>query len=113
MYWRDVITLEAVEHGTDGEGYPKETVTATECFADVQSARRSEFYKAKQIGIDLAITVKLRAGDYDGQERLVWNGKRYKVERAYTEAREMYELNCSEFREVVDNEHKQPDSGGS
>ena len=35
------------------------------------------------------------------------NGKRYKVERAYTEAREMYELNCSEYREAADNEHKQ------
>jgi len=113
MYWRDVITLEAVQHGTDAEGYPTETVEATQFFADVQSTKRSEFYKAKQIGIDLAITVKLRAADYDGQERLVWNGKRYKVERAYTEAREMYELNCSEYREAADNEHKQPDNDGS
>lgn len=113
MYWRDVITLEAVQHGTDEDGYSAETVTATEAFADVQSAKRSEFYKAKQIGIDIAITVKLRAADYDGQERLVWNGKRYKVERAYTEAREMYELNCSEYREAADNEHKQPDKDGA
>lgn len=106
MYWRDVITLEAVQHGTDGEGYPTETVKATQVFADVQSARRSEFYAAKQIGVSLAITVKLRAAEYDGQERLVWNGKRYKVERAYTQAREMYELNCSEYREEAGNEHK-------
>lgn len=110
MYWRDVVTLEAVQHGTDDDGYEKETVTSSERFADVQSTRRSEFYKAKQIGVDLAITVKLRAGDYDGQERLVWNGKRYKVERAYTEAREMVELNCSEYREAGGNEPKQPDS---
>ena len=110
MDWRDVVTLEAVQHGTDDDGYEKETVTSSERFADVQSTRRSEFYKAKQIGVDLAITVKLRAGDYDGQERLVWNGKRYKVERAYTEAREMVELNCSEYREAGGNEPKQPDS---
>lgn len=100
MYWRDVVTLEAVTPGTDAEGYPQETVKTTDVFADVQSTKRSEFYAAKQIGINLAITVKLRAADYDGQERLVWNGKRYKVERAYTEAREMYELNCSEFKEA-------------
>ena len=36
MYWRDVITLEAVQHGTDAEGYPTETVEATQVFADVQ-----------------------------------------------------------------------------
>lgn len=114
MYWRDVITLEAVQHGTDDEGYPAETVTATEVFADVQSARRTEFYAAKQIGVTIAITVKLRAGDYAGQERLVWNGKRYKVERAYTEAREMYELNCSEYREeAAENEPQQQTQSGT
>ncbi|MBR0062639.1 MAG: phage head closure protein [Oscillospiraceae bacterium] len=100
MYWRDVITLEAVTTGSDGEGYSAETVEEATVFADVKSAKRSEFYAAKNVGVDLAITVKLRAADYGGQERLVWNGKRYKVERAYTEAREFYELNCSEFREV-------------
>lgn len=101
MYWRDTVTLEAVTHGADEEGYPRETVTTTDVYADVQSVRRSEFYAAKQIGVTLAIAVKLRAADYDGQERLVWNGKRYKIERAYTEAREMYELECSEFKEAT------------
>ena len=100
MYWRDAVTLEDVTHGADEEGYPKEAVEETEVFADVQSVRRSEFYAAKQIGVTLAIAVKLRAADYAGQERLVWNGTRYKVERAYTEAREMYELECSEFKEA-------------
>lgn len=100
MYWRDMVTLEAVTHDVDEEGYPKEAVEETEVFADVQSVRRSEFYAAKQIGVTLSIAVKLHAADYDGQERLVWNGKRYKVERAYTEAREMYELECSEFKEA-------------
>ena len=101
MYWRDMVTLEAVTHGVDAEGFPAESVTQTEVYADVQSVRRSEFYAARQIGVNLAISVKLRAADYNGQERLVWNGTRYKVERSYTEAREMYELECSEFREVT------------
>lgn len=101
MYWRDTVTLEAVTHGTDAEGYPQETVVQTEVFADVQSVRRSEFYAAKQIGVTLSIAVKLRAADYAGQERLVWNGQRYTVERAYTEARELYELECAEFKEAT------------
>ena len=91
MYWRDVVTLKAVTEGRDADGFPKETITET---------KRSEFYAARQAGISLALTVKLRAADYDGQERLSYEGKEYKVERAYTEAREYYELNCSEFREA-------------
>ena len=101
MYWRDIVTLEAVTHDVDKEGFLAETVTKTEVYADVQSVKRSEFYAARQIGIDLAISVKLRAADYTGQERLVWNGTRYKVARSYTEAREMYELECSQVPEVA------------
>ena len=90
----------AVTEGRDADGFPKETITETTVFADVSSTKRSEFYAARQAGISLALTVKLRAADYDGQERLSYEGKEYKVERAYTEAREYYELNCSEFREA-------------
>lgn len=33
MYWRDTVTLEAVTHDVDEEGYPKEAVEETEVFA--------------------------------------------------------------------------------
>ena len=88
MYWRDVVILRAVVTDTDADGYPAEVVKET------------EFYAAKQIGIDLAITVKVRYGDYGNQERLLFSGKEYKVERAYTDAREFYTLECSEFKEA-------------
>ena len=101
MYWRDTVTLRDVAQSVDSDGYPVETVTETEVFADVVSTKRSEFYSAKQAGINLALTVKLRAADYTGQERLLYGEKEYKVERAYTEAREIYELNCSEFKEAT------------
>lgn len=55
MYWRDVVILRAVVTDTDADGYPAEVVKETRVFADVQSVKRTEFYAAKQIGIDLAI----------------------------------------------------------
>ena len=79
MYWRDVVTLKAVTEGRDADGFPKEAITETTVFADVSSTKRSEFYAARQAGISLALTVKLRAADYDGQERLSYEGKEYKV----------------------------------
>ena len=100
MYWRDVVILRAVVTDTDADGYPAEVVKETRVFADVQSVKRTEFYAAKQIGIDLAITVKVRYGDYGNQNRLLFSGKEYKVERAYTDAREFYTLECSEFKEA-------------
>ena len=100
MYWRDIVTLKAVQTGTDADGYPTEEVTETRVFADVSSVKRTEFYAAKQIGIDLAITVKVRYGDYSKQQRLLFDGTEYAVERAYTTAREFYTLECSEFKEA-------------
>lgn len=100
MYWRDVVILQDVQTDTDEEGYPRESVTQRRVYADVQSVKRTEFYAAKQLGIDLAITVKVRYGDYSGQERLSFQGRTYKVERAYTKAREFYTLECSEEREA-------------
>ena len=87
-------------HGHGRGRIPAEVVKETRVFADVQSVKRTEFYAAKQIGIDLAITVKVRYGDYGNQERLLFSGKEYKVERAYTDAREFYTLECSEFKEA-------------
>lgn len=98
MYWRDIVTLKAVQTGTDADGYPTEEATETRVFADVSSVKRTEFYAAKQIGIDLAITVKVRYGDYSKQQRLLFDGTEYAVERAYTTAREFYTLECSEFK---------------
>ena len=104
MYWRDVVTLEAVTDGIDKDGYPAEEITETTVFADVTSVKRSEYYAAKQAEISLAITVKLRAVDYGGQERISYDGKKYRVERAYTAEREYVELNCSEYREPTKEE---------
>ena len=44
--------------------------------------------------------IRDRYGDYGNQERLLFSGKEYKVERAYTDAREFYTLECSEFKEA-------------
>ena len=90
MYWRDVVTLKAVTEGRDADGFPKEAITETTVFADVSSTKRSEFYAARQAGISLALTVKLRTADYNGQERLSYEGKEYKVERAYKGAATEY-----------------------
>ena len=104
MYWRDEVTLEAVAHGTGPEGYSQDDAQAKTVFADVLSVKRSEFYSARKNDINLSITAKLRAADYDGQERLVWKGKRYKVERAYSKGGDTVELNCSDYKEVAENE---------
>lgn len=98
MLFRDVADLIAVERGEDADGYDVETETRTEVFVDVRSVKRSEFYRSLQAGRKLDIAFLLRACDYDGQERVGYGGKVYRVVRDYSEDGETVELNCSEDR---------------
>ena len=100
MLYRDTVDLIAVVTGYDAEGYPVDTETSTEVFADVASVKRSEFYAGRQAGTELIAAFTVAACDYDGQQVVVYDGARYRVERAYTRDGERMELNCSEDRSV-------------
>lgn len=113
MYWRDKATLVAINKTTDGEGY-KTTVTARrEVFVDVQSARRAEFYTARQTGDRIAAVFLVRAADYHGETRIEHNGKTYDVVRDYTRAGEIYELNCKEAPEERTDAQDGPEEVGA
>lgn len=98
--FRDEITLIEVGRTQGENGYPVEMERRREVFADVQSVKRGEFYKSLQAGLELSAAFLLRACDYGGQVRVDYDGKRYKVERAYTKDGELVELNCSEYKGV-------------
>lgn len=46
MLYKDEITLASVSTKRDKDGFPEADVQLTEVFADVQSAKRREFYEA-------------------------------------------------------------------
>ena len=98
--FRDEITLVEVGRTQNKNGYAVEAERRKEVFADVQSVKRSEFYRSLQAGRELSAAFLLRACDYEGQVRVDYDGKRYKVERAYTKDGELMELNCSEYKGV-------------
>ena len=102
MNWSDEITLVTETKETDDEGYRKTARTRRRIvFANVVSARRSEFYAAKQAGTNIAITFEVMGADYRGERIVEYTHPntrkktRYTVERDYTANGEKYELNCS------------------
>ena len=101
MLYRDVVTLISVTGGTDADGYPQVTESATEVYADVKSVKRSEFWLAHQSNVEMAIAVYIRSCDYNGERLLKYDGVRYRVERAYSKNGEDLELNCSENKGAV------------
>ena len=70
--------------------------TVTQALISPKSVRRSEYWDAQKSGTKLVIAFEMWLADYDNQPLVDYNGKRYKVERAYASDNETVELNCSE-----------------
>lgn len=116
MMCKDEVTLASVSTKRNKNGYPEAMVQMTEIFADVQSARRQEFYEALRSGQELAISCKVRSADYARQKYVKIDGIWHKVVRAYT-VEDWTELNCTEVKalekwmeeDVADDNKRDPD----
>lgn len=100
MLYKDEIVLASVSTERDKDGFPKADVQITAVFADVQSAKRSEFYEALRSGIKMDIACRIRSLDYSRQKYVRWEGTWYKVVRAYWKE-DWTELNCEEIKSLA------------
>lgn len=96
MFFSDKIKLRAVVDGVDGDGYPTQTDTDTEVWANVKSATRAEFYAANANGIDVTKMFEVHAEDWGNQTQVVYNGRVYDIIRAFQKGLGVVELTCSD-----------------
>lgn len=97
MYFSDKITLRTITRGNDADGYPTETNTDTEVWANVVSVTRAEFYASNANGINATQMFQINAEDWGNQTRVVYGGKVYEVIRAYQKGLGVVELTCSDL----------------
>lgn len=71
--------------------------TQTKILAIKKSVGRREFYLAKQTELQPTILFEINAFEYDGQEELLFNDKKYKIIKTY-EKNNMLELTCEEVK---------------
>jgi SPP1 family predicted phage head-tail adaptor len=90
--WKDVIELVGVTTTTNAIGDSVETETKTTVFANKMGISQSETYQAMSEGINPSVKFKIRKSDYNGQSRLEYNNKEYKVIRVYDADDEFVEL---------------------
>lgn len=96
MFFSDRIKLRAVVNSVDSNGYPTQTNTDTEVWANVKSATRAEFYAANANGIDVSVMFEVHAEDWGNQAQVVYGTKTYDVIRAYQKGLGVVELTCSD-----------------
>ena len=92
MLFKDVIYLIKISITKNDLKDPVESETKTKVFADRLGINQSEAYQAMAQGIKPAVRFKLRASEYDDQERLEYKSKKYKIIRKYDADDEFVEL---------------------
>ena len=94
MLFRDVIDLISVTYEQSPSGAPIEVETPRQVFANRRSVRQSEFYAAAMVGLRPEIMFEVRTIEYNGEEKLEYQGKRYDILRTYDKNGEVTELVC-------------------
>lgn len=91
----DVITLVREVPAAHGI-FNKPEERQKECFCKVQSVSRSEFWRARQNGIEPQYIFTLSEyADYHDEKIVIYHDKRYRVLRTYVTEHEI-ELECGE-----------------
>lgn len=93
--WNDeVILLEQTytvdDLGQQIDGPPIET----KVLCKKNSVGRREHYSAAQVGLQLDIVVVVKNYEYEEQDQLMFNNKKYQIERTYSTSYEEIELMC-------------------
>lgn len=101
MMCKDEIVLASVATTRNRNGYPQPSVQLTEVFADIQSAKRQEFYDAMRSGIAVEISIKVRSADYSGQKYIKADGRWYQLVRDFR-VEDWTELNCKEVKALAE-----------
>lgn len=96
----DVIELLSIitNSNTDENGFEINTENKREVFAEKKSVRSNEFYQAQSKGFKIDIMFNIKPYEYEDEEYLMFENKKYKIERLYEKDTENLELICSMVR---------------
>jgi len=79
----DVVNLIAVTYTSDSIGQQIAVETKKPVYCRVRSSSQSEWFQGAQNGLKPAYEITMFKYDYDGENIVEYNGKRYGVYRTY------------------------------
>lgn len=82
MQYSEIIYLLSESIGADDIGNQISALTSSnKCYAKVQSVRTNEYYNAAEIGLTPSVEFVIKKLNYNGEQEIEWNNKRYEVIR--------------------------------
>ena len=82
MQYSEIIYLLSESIGADDIGNQISALTSSnKIYAKVQSVRTNEYYNAAEIGLTPSVEFVIKKLNYNGEQEIEWNSKRYEVIR--------------------------------
>lgn len=82
MQYSEIIYLVTESIGEDAIGNVTSSLASLKkCYAKVQSVRTNEYYNAAEIGLTPSVEFVIKKLNYNGEDEIEWNNKRYSVIR--------------------------------
>ncbi|WP_240371691.1 phage head closure protein [Anoxybacteroides rupiense] len=94
MTYDNELTLIKQEFIEDEIGNQTPTETRKTVLCNVKSVGRNEFYSAATTGLRPSIVFVIHAYEYEGEQKVEFEGTRYNIIRTYTTGFEEMELIC-------------------
>lgn len=94
MLWNDVAQLISYTETKDDIGDTIQTPSERQVFVNKKSVRQNEYYQSLSQGLKPELMLEVRSIDYEGEEELEFNDKKYRVMRTYDRNGEITELIC-------------------
>lgn len=88
------ITLIQNTYTTDLYGVQRPTEKTVSIFAAVDSVTLTEMAEGGRLGLNPDIRFTVFAPEYNGEQVIAYNGKRYGVYRTYNASNDLIELYC-------------------
>ena len=79
----DVVKLISLTTSQDEYGATRKVEHAREVFCDVASVSSAEFFRAHQNSMNAAFQIKMFRYDYEGEQLLEYEGKKYAIYRTH------------------------------
>ena len=92
MNFKEIITLVKITSSENEMGDIIETRVEVDVFANKLAINQSETYQANVSGLKPSKKFKMRAMDYDKQQRFIYNTSEYKIIRVYEPNDDFIEL---------------------
>lgn len=104
----NVINLISKTYAADSIGQYKPELSAREVYCDVRSITRAEWYDAGRQGFKPDISFVMFAPDYQGEDEVEYNSRKYSIYRTYLAQNEALELYCQSIGGVAQADPEEP-----